>query len=260
MAARRGARGGWRVGGARRSRGGAPVRAQIGAGALAGRVVDQAGAAVPGATVTVTVGGTSLPRTAVTAADGGYTVPGLAPGHVPRARRVERVPAADPRGRPARHRRDGPAATSSCEVGAPDRGRHGHRRRAAAAQRDVRRSARSSTSRRSSTCRSTAAASSRSPSLAPGVALPPGSSLPRINGGRPRTNEYLFDGISVLQPEPGQVAFFPEHRRDPGVQDREQQPAGRVRPLQRRRRQPDDQVREQRVSRHASSSSSGTRR
>ncbi len=45
--------------------------------------------------------------------------------------------------------------------------------------------------------------------LAPGVALPPGLLLPRINGGRPRTNEYLFDGISVLQPEPGQVAFFP---------------------------------------------------
>ena len=45
--------------------------------------------------------------------------------------------------------------------------------------------------------------------LTPGVALPPNSSLPRINGGRPRTNEYLFDGISVLQPEPGQVAFFP---------------------------------------------------
>ncbi len=49
--------------------------------------------------------------------------------------------------------------------------------------------------------------------LSPGVAQPPrtseGVSLPRINGGRPRTNEYLFDGISVLQPEPGQVAFFP---------------------------------------------------
>ena len=39
--------------------------------------------------------------------------------------------------------------------------------------------------------------------------LPPGTLLPRINGGRPRTNEYLFDGISALQPEPGQVAFFP---------------------------------------------------
>src|ERR1051325_5556070 len=50
-------------------------------------------------------------------------------------------------------------------------------------------------------------------SLSAGVAQPPtttaGPSFPRINGGRPRTNEYLFDGISVLQPEPGQVAFFP---------------------------------------------------
>lgn len=46
-------------------------------------------------------------------------------------------------------------------------------------------------------------------SLSSGVALPPSSFFPRINGGRPRTNEYLFDGISVLQPEPGQVAFFP---------------------------------------------------
>ena len=48
-------------------------------------------------------------------------------------------------------------------------------------------------------------------SLVPGVAVPPppAAPLPRINGGRPRTNEYLFDGISVLQPEPGQVAFFP---------------------------------------------------
>src|SRR5262245_10882797 len=49
--------------------------------------------------------------------------------------------------------------------------------------------------------------------LSAGVARPPpttaGPSFPRINGGRPRTNEYLFDGISVLQPEPGQVAFFP---------------------------------------------------
>jgi len=33
--------------------------------------------------------------------------------------------------------------------------------------------------------------------------------LPRINGSRPRTNEYLYDGISVLQPEPGQVAWYP---------------------------------------------------
>jgi Carboxypeptidase regulatory-like domain len=46
--------------------------------------------------------------------------------------------------------------------------------------------------------------------LSPGLALPGGGSLlPRINGSRPRTNEYLYDGISVLQPEPGQVAFYP---------------------------------------------------
>ena len=50
--------------------------------------------------------------------------------------------------------------------------------------------------------------------LVPGVAQPPPTtsgvpSLPRVNGGRPRVNEYLYDGISALQPEPGQVAFFP---------------------------------------------------
>ena len=45
--------------------------------------------------------------------------------------------------------------------------------------------------------------------LAPGIAVPPGSSLPRLSGSRPRTNEYQYDGIGVLQPEPGQVAYFP---------------------------------------------------
>jgi hypothetical protein len=46
--------------------------------------------------------------------------------------------------------------------------------------------------------------------LSPGVALPGGGSLlARIDGSRPRTNEYMYDGISVLQPEPGQVAFYP---------------------------------------------------
>ena len=44
--------------------------------------------------------------------------------------------------------------------------------------------------------------------LSPGVALPNGSLLPRINGSRPRTNEYIYDGISVLQPEPGQVVMI----------------------------------------------------
>src|ERR1041385_6109428 len=46
--------------------------------------------------------------------------------------------------------------------------------------------------------------------MSPGVALPGGGSLlPRINGSRPRTNEYMYDGISVLQPEPGQAVYYP---------------------------------------------------
>src|SRR6202030_4201479 len=35
------------------------------------------------------------------------------------------------------------------------------------------------------------------------------SLLPRINGSRPPTNEYMYDGISVLQPEPGLGVFYP---------------------------------------------------
>lgn len=45
--------------------------------------------------------------------------------------------------------------------------------------------------------------------LAPGVNLPPGNLFPRINGSRPRVSEYIYDGVSVLQPEPGQVAYYP---------------------------------------------------
>lgn len=45
--------------------------------------------------------------------------------------------------------------------------------------------------------------------LGPGVSLPPGNLLPRVNGSRPRVSEYIYDGISVLQPEPGQVAYYP---------------------------------------------------
>src|SRR4030095_12780946 len=67
--------------------------------------------------------------------------------------------------------------------------------------------------------------------LVPGVALPPNSVLPRINGGRPRTNEYLFDGISVLQPEPGQVAYYPVGDALQGVKIEDNR-GGRVRPLQ----------------------------
>ena len=65
-----------------------PAGAQIGGGALAGDVVDQAGAAVPGATVTVTAAGTNLSRTAVTGQDGAYSVRGARARRLSRARRA----------------------------------------------------------------------------------------------------------------------------------------------------------------------------
>src|SRR6476660_9076580 len=58
----------------------AVAHAQIGAGTLSGTVVDASGAALPGATVTVTNAATAIARTTVTASDGGYAIPGLAPG------------------------------------------------------------------------------------------------------------------------------------------------------------------------------------
>ena len=54
--------------------------AQVAAGEITGIVRDQAGAAVPGATVTVTNVDTNRQRVVVSTADGVYTAPSLAPG------------------------------------------------------------------------------------------------------------------------------------------------------------------------------------
>src|SRR5712671_5943138 len=54
--------------------------AQVAAGEITGVVKDQAGAAVPGATVTVTNVGTNRQRVVVSSGDGVYTAPSLAPG------------------------------------------------------------------------------------------------------------------------------------------------------------------------------------
>src|SRR4029078_9282142 len=57
-----------------------PARAQVGSAALTGTVVDQGGAAVPGAAVTITSSSTRYARTQITHDDGGYVAQGLAPG------------------------------------------------------------------------------------------------------------------------------------------------------------------------------------
>src|SRR5262245_55514013 len=57
-----------------------PVRAQTAAGEITGVVKDQGGAAVPGATITVTDTRTNLQRVVVSTGDGVYTAASLAPG------------------------------------------------------------------------------------------------------------------------------------------------------------------------------------
>ena len=58
-----------------------PAYAQTAAGEITGMVHDQVGAAVPGATITVTETRTNLQRVVVSTGDGIYTAASLAPGH-----------------------------------------------------------------------------------------------------------------------------------------------------------------------------------
>ena len=88
--------------------------------------------------------------------------------------------------------------------------------------------------------------------LSPGVALPGGGSLlPRINGSRPRTNEYLYDGISVLATRARPGGFLSDHRRHGGIQAEPQCLLARIRQIQRRNGHGDRQIRQQPVPRDA---------
>lgn len=183
-----------------------PALAQVGGGAVTGLVTDPAGAPVPGVTVTVTDPGTKRARRTQTDSQGRYVVGGLASaryqldaaldGFRPLARHGVRVATGETL-----------RLDLQLSLGATE----------AVTVTDEAGMLRPETSGLGQVIDSQTVTAlplnGRSfitlTGLGPGVALPPGSSLPRINGGRPRTNEYLFDGISVLQPEPGQVAFFP---------------------------------------------------
>src|SRR4029077_17085755 len=57
-----------------------PVGAQVGSGDITGILTDQSGAAVPGATVTVTNVTTNRQRVLSTTSDGAYTAASLPPG------------------------------------------------------------------------------------------------------------------------------------------------------------------------------------
>ena len=184
-----------------------PLLAQTGAGGITGIVKDQAGEAVPGATLTITQVDTNLQRILVSSDDGIYGAPSLAPGDY-------RIDVELSGFKPIR--REGIRVSTgetlridfSLSIGTVteqvtvEAGTPALREERASLGSVVEQAQVVQLPLNGRTLITLAA-------LAPGVALPPGSQLPRINGGRPRTNEYLFDGISVLQPEPGQVAFFP---------------------------------------------------
>ena len=112
-----------------------------------------------------------------------------------------------PRGRPHQ-----PGLRSPNRQCRPNRG--SHRRPAPPSIEPRNAQLRRRTARSSHASTWTAATSSRSSRSRPASTCRQANLLPRINGSRPRTSEYIYDGISVLQPEPGQVAFYPDHRRD----------------------------------------------
>jgi hypothetical protein len=183
------------------------VEAQVGTAALRGDVRDQAGAAIPGASVTVTAIDQGRSQTVVTDGHGSYLVPGLSPGsyevrlELPGFRPLTRRGVGLAPGETVRLDLQlevgGLAEAVTVTADAPllrgESASLGHIV-------DNKKVAGLPLNGRNFVALT---------GLAPGAALPPNALLPRINGGRPRTNEYLFDGISVLQPEPGQVAIYP---------------------------------------------------
>jgi hypothetical protein len=179
----------------------------VGSGEITGTVKDQAGAAVPGASITVTEARTNLQRVVVSTNDGIYTAASLAPGEY----RIDIELSGF-----ATVRREGIRLTTG------EKARIDFDLKVGGLQEQVTVVGDSPVVRAVTASLGTVVENEQVEQLplngrlfimlaaiAPGVALPPNSLLPRINGGRPRTNEYLFDGISVLQPEPGQVAYYP---------------------------------------------------
>ena len=180
---------------------------QMASGAISGDVRDQAGAALAGASVTVSRIETRLLKTVTSASDGGFVCPALSPGTYDVRIELAGFRSVVQRGVDLRTGESVRLEFHLAIVGVIE---------TVTVQEDATRRAGDASglgqvidARFVTGLPLNGRTFIQLAALAPGVALPPGSLLPRINGGRPRTNEYLFDGISVLQPEPGQVAFFP---------------------------------------------------
>jgi hypothetical protein len=179
---------------------------QVGAGQLTGTIIDMQRAPVPGAVVTATRARGGAIRTVVSSSSGDYTLPALAPGEY-------RIDVALSGFRPIRRQGVRIETGETVRLDFTLVVREFPDAATVIADAPVLRATANLGQVISEEKVSALPLNGRSfitlAALVPGVAIPPASLLPRINGGRPRTNEYLFDGISVLQPEPGQVAYFP---------------------------------------------------
>ena len=160
--------------------------AQIGGGQITGLVKDQAGAAVPGATITVTETRTNLQRVVVSTADGVYTAASLAPGEY----RLE-IELSGFR----------PVRREGVRVSTGEKARIDVDLAVGGLQEQVTVVGDAPIVRAETASLGTVVENEQVVQLplngrlfimlaaiAPGVALPPNSVLPRINGGRPRTN------------------------------------------------------------------------
>ena len=181
------------------------VSAQI-AAAVRGHVVDQKGAAIPHASVTLTDLATGVSATTTGSADGDYIFTNLSPNSY---KLSVKVPGFAPYERTGIRLIVGQTVEADLTLAPGDQ-----QTITVTADAPLLQSATSNIQTNiPGSAISAMPLNSRNfvqlTTLAPGVELPPGTVLPRINGGRPRTNEYLFDGISALQPEPGQVVYFP---------------------------------------------------
>jgi hypothetical protein len=166
---------------------GSAVLAQFAAGEITGIVKNQAGAAVPGATVTVTDVNTNLQRVIVSSGEGVYTAPSLAPGDY----RVDvELTGFKATRRAGIHLSTGEKARIDFDLAVGN------------VSEQVTVTADAPILRAETASLGMVVAheqvvqlplNGRSfillAGLAPGVALPSNTPLPRINGGRPRTNE-----------------------------------------------------------------------
>src|SRR6185436_18378772 len=165
------------------------ARAQTGAGAIAGMVKDHAGAAVPGATITVTEIRTNRQRIVASTNDGVYTAPSLAPGEYRLDLQLTGF-------KPVR--REGVRLATGEKVRIDFDLSVGDIREQVTVFGDAP-IVRSETASLGTVVENEQIVQLplngrlfiMLASIVPGVALPPNSVLPRINGGRPRTNEYL---------------------------------------------------------------------